>query len=119
MEVKACQANPRVRKDIGKAAFVRGPITYCAEEADNGSNLHLLQADPGRAGEAVVRHVEIGGRAMVMLTLPGARVEAPEGRGLYAPYAPANTHPAALKLIPYFAWANRGEGEMLVWLNTV
>jgi len=22
-----------------------------------------------------------------------------------------------LKFIPYFAWANRGEGEMRVWVN--
>lgn len=119
MEVKAYQANPHVRKDIGKVAFVRGPITYCAEEADNGSDLHLLQADPGKAGESVVRHIEIGGRTMVMLTLPGVRVEIPEKCGLYTPCASANTHPTVLKLIPYFAWANRGEGEMLVWLNTV
>ena len=37
-------ANPLVREDAGKVAFIRGPLAYCAEGADNGDNLHLLHA---------------------------------------------------------------------------
>lgn len=33
---------------------------------------------------------------------------------LYTDYAPGKTRPVTLRLIPYFAWANRGEGEMRV-----
>ena len=43
--------------------------------------------------------------------------EVPGDRPLYADYAPAEVRPVELRLIPYFAWANRGEGEMRVWLR--
>ncbi len=45
MPVRMLAADPLVREDAGKVAFVRGPITFCAEEKDNGANLHLLHAD--------------------------------------------------------------------------
>ena len=45
MPVRMLSANPLVREDVDKVAFTRGPIVYCAEERDNGSNLHLLHAD--------------------------------------------------------------------------
>ena len=35
------------QRDASKVAFVRGPITFCAEGKDNGANLHLLHADGG------------------------------------------------------------------------
>ena len=31
--------------------------------------------------------------------------------------APVKREPATATLIPYFAWANRGENEMTVWLR--
>ena len=117
MAVRLRMADRRVREDSGKAAFTRGPITYCLEEADNGGDLHLLLADPGRLGEAAVVPVEIGGLPMAALEVPGLREEAPGDGPLYTDYAPAEVRPAALRLIPYFAWANRGEGEMRVWLR--
>ena len=45
MEIQVWNADPRVREDIGKAAVTRGPITYCLEEKDNGTDLHLLTLD--------------------------------------------------------------------------
>lgn len=39
------------------------------------------------------------------------------GERLYADWAPAVETPVTLTLIPYFVWANRGEGEMSVWLR--
>ncbi|WP_328273717.1 hypothetical protein [Paenibacillus macerans] len=36
---------------------------------------------------------------------------------MYSPQPPSATRPAALKFIPYYAWANRGEGEMTVWVR--
>ena len=53
---------------------------------------------------------------MQALEVPGLR-EVPGDGPLYADYAPAEVRPVELRLIPYFAWANRGEGEMRVWLR--
>ena len=45
MPVRMLAANPNVREDAGKVAFMRGPVTYCAEGIDNGAALHLLHVD--------------------------------------------------------------------------
>ena len=118
MEVQLHRASPEVKEDIGQVAATRGPLTYCMEQADNGPQLHLCRLDPAAIGQAVVKEVSIGGRTMAMLELPGFREEWPgTGGALYAPYAPPALRPAALRLVPYYAWANRGEGEMRVWLR--
>ena len=152
MPVRMLAANPLVREDAGKVAFVRGPITFCAEEKDNGANLHLLHADvealladpsaakveefdfhAGATGidEQGQGEVEDVTRRMVKLEVPAWReplpaavaaagegaAEVPAFAPLYAVYAPVKREPATATLIPYFAWANRGENEMTVWLR--
>lgn len=121
MEVRCIRANTKVREDIGKVAFLRGPICFCMEEADNGKNLHLLKADTGKLSQIrVERSYELGHESCI-LKVPGKRRK-PEERaaGLYAEYVPeaerAAWTDATLTLIPYYAWSNRGEGEMRVWI---
>lgn len=139
MEVRCVSANTRVREDMGKAAFLRGPICYCMEEADNGKNLHLLRVNMEKAqnmaeqaggmaqeGEperqsfpgvrtAVSREL---GHEMRVLKVPGFRQEpSAEGAALYGAYAPAREAETTLNFVPYYAWNNRGEGEMSVWVR--
>ncbi|MBI0125789.1 hypothetical protein H3U87_01320 [Bifidobacterium sp. W8101] len=45
MPLRAVAANPLVSRDAGKVAVAGGPIVYCAEERDNGANLHLQHPD--------------------------------------------------------------------------
>ncbi len=116
MEIRMRAADRRVREDVGKAAFTRGPVTYCMEEADNGPDLHLLLADARRLNEAEAVPAEICGQKMTALEVPGLREEREDGP-LYTDYAPGKTRPVTLRLIPYYAWANRGEGEMRVWVR--
>lgn len=118
MEAHYIVASPRVRENIGKAAVLRGPIVYCAEEADNGSDLHLYRLDPSRPAEVRAVREEIQGFPVTVLQVPGVKEAAvlPEG-ALYGAYAPPAQERTVLKLIPYFAWANRGEGEMRVWMR--
>lgn len=117
MEVRLMQADGRVREDIGKAAVMRGPVVYCMEEADNGKNLHLcsLAADPAPEAKAE----EKLGQRMVTVTTKGKRlVMQPEEAGeLYQEYSRPEYEEVQLQWIPYFAWANRGEGEMQVFIK--
>ena len=53
---------------------------------------------------------------MTALDVPGLREERSDGP-LYREYAPSQGRPVILRFIPYFAWANRGEGEMRVWVR--
>ena len=122
MRTRLHAADPRVREDTGKAAFTRGPITYCMEQADNGPALHLVRLDTAAIGPrcegVAVEDGEIAGRAVKRLRVPGRRLSAAPTGALYPDYAEPACEDATLTFIPYFAWANRGEGEMDVWVRT-
>ncbi|MCH5337402.1 MAG: glycoside hydrolase family 127 protein [Acetatifactor sp.] len=127
MEVRMLAADSKVRENTGKAAFSRGPICYCMEEADNGSNLHLLKADVeklfsgenGRMNQDVVSVEQSSelGHEMRVLKIPGKRQAEKNGATLYSDYVPGCGSETTLTLVPYYAWNNRGEGEMSVWVR--
>lgn len=121
MPVRLNRANNRVREDMRQVAVTRGPVTFCAEQADNGENLHLLRVDAakfGKDGEGVqVLPDSRFGHRTVKLLVPGFRQQEDAEGALYAAYQSAEESPCAIELIPYYAWGNRGEGEMRVWLN--
>lgn len=126
MEVRCVNANTGVRENIGKVAFLRGPVCYCMEEADNGKDLHLLrvnlqkavsQAGADMSGITVETSRELG-HEMRILKVPGLRQQpSEEAAALYGDYAPPKEQETTLTLVPYYAWNNRGEGEMSVWVR--
>lgn len=107
-------ASPLVQDCLGKVCLSRGPLIYCLEEADNGKNLSLLSLP--RESALYEEPLEGVLEGMVGLRAQGRRLcaDAP----LYG-YAPAKTQPEPvfLRFVPYFAWANRGLGEMRVFLR--
>lgn len=114
MDARFYQADDRVREDIGKLAVMRGPIVYCAEEADNGKNLHLYQIDPLQPVQN--DEIEIEGQKYPSLCVAARKKIRTETAGqLYTKYEKAEYEQVQLRMIPYFAWANRGENEMAVW----
>ena len=115
MEVRVLAADSRVREDIGKVALMRGPIVYCMEEADNGKGLHLckLAAEPNPEASMTDKV----GIPMVGITTDGLRMKAEEAGGLYHVYSKPVYEAVKLQWIPYFTWANRGEGEMQVFIR--
>lgn len=117
MQVRMLSADSRVREDIGKVAFTRGPVTYCLEEADNGKDLHLILADADAAAQAQIVDGDIAGHPVKLLKIPGKRQMPCTEGGLYQDYAAPAFEAAELTLVPYYAWANRGEGEMTVWVR--
>lgn len=118
MEIRCMTANLKVREDIGKVAFMRGPICYCAEEIDNGRNLHLLRVDKGRLGEITIEKTNELGHDMIILKVPGKKLpDTTTEEALYSEYVPLAETPVTITLVPYYAWNNRGEGEMSVWLR--
>ena len=114
MPVEAVHAHPAVQQNAGKIALQRGPLVFCLEEADNGKNLNSLavnsssfQADfnADLLGGTVVlqgkaRQPKLGGWANALYRFESSDVEEIE-----------------VLAIPYFLWANREPGEMIVWLN--
>lgn len=124
MPVHMVMADSRVREDIGKVAFTRGPVTYCMEEIDNGKDLHLLHVDMDRLQGKDGWNVELAvneemGHPMTILKVPALREEAygQEEDSLYTEYHPVKDTPVQAVFVPYYAWNNRGEGEMSVWIR--
>ena len=117
MPVKAVKASPLVEETMNQVCFTRGPLVFCAEEADNGKNLRLLRVLPDQVAEAREKTVLIDGMTLPAITLPGKRVKEPAADApLYAAWTPAETEETEITLVPYFAWNNRDKGEMRVWL---
>ncbi|MNW49314.1 Non-reducing end beta-L-arabinofuranosidase [compost metagenome] len=109
-------SHPLVRANAGKVALQRGPLVYCLEQADNGANLHEL-ALPREAELRIEREAGLLG-GVVTVQAEAVRRAAPDWNGgLYSASAQLSEQKAALKFIPYYAWANRGEGEMTVWVR--
>ncbi|WP_460045077.1 glycoside hydrolase family 127 protein [Pseudomonas sp. S2_H01] len=112
------KANPAVRKLAGKVAIQRGPIVYCLEQADNGPELHQLTL------AQTADFTEISGQGvlegMVQLKAEGMRlstVDSEQAQSLYSQTPATKLTAQTLTFTPYFAWANRGEGEMRVWVD--
>ncbi|HLK91783.1 MAG TPA: glycoside hydrolase family 127 protein [Polyangia bacterium] len=102
MPPRRVTADRRVVDDRGKVALARGPLVYCAEAADHrdASVLDLAVPDGGR--------LTVGSRPDGDNILGGACV-------LGAAAVDRAGRPRQLTAIPYYAWSNRGPGEMAVW----
>jgi len=113
--------NPRIDAVRGCVALERGPIVYCVEEHDLPAGVDLADvavdpaADPVDSGPVA----QLGGLPGVALAgvvrdLDGWRQS--EYRDLRELPAAASAAPTPLLAVPYFAWANRNEGAMRVWI---
>lgn len=118
MPVRRIYGNPLVRHQTGQVAVQRGPLVYCLEQADNGEQLHNLQL-PRDARFSTVEGKGIFARK-ILLQAPGYKqtAEDAENQALWHyDRAPSSRQPQVLTFIPWFSWANRGEGEMRIWVN--
>jgi DUF1680 family protein len=115
MPVRVLRANTRVREDGGRVALQRGPLVYCLEEADNGPALHATKLAKSIDEQIAWEPDLLGG--VVTLDTAGfrERMDA-EDTPLYTE-KPPELEDARLRWIPYYAWANRGVGEMRVWVR--
>lgn len=118
MRVRPVAGHPLIRQTAGKIALQRGPFLYCMEEVDNGSNLHLLHIASDKAFQVEYDPHLLGG--LHKIVAPSVRTEIPSGAdGLYFGDTQWPSSPAQATFIPYYAWGNRGVGEMRVWVNEV
>ena len=100
MFVRKVKANDKVIANKGKIAFEYGPIVYCAEEVDNSKGILNLSLDEEYSSQFIFDKNLFDGIGKIKLTKED------------------KSKLDEVKLIPYFAWANREVGEMAVWLNS-
>lgn len=107
MPVTAIQCNLNVHDNAGRIAITRGPVVYCAEAIDNCRNLqgvYLNSDEEYKVGECEFLLPNITTTAYVPKT----------NNSLYCK-ADSQMEKIDFKLIPYYAFANRGDSSMLVW----
>ena len=113
MSVRILEANPRVLFAANKCAVMRGPVVYCSESVDNGELLRNVRLD--LSSPMTVDTVPEGYSAPT-ISAKGFRRTADEGSPLYFE-GDMSEEQVPLRLIPYHAFSNRGECEMLVWMG--
>lgn len=107
MEVRTVKANGKVEADRGRMAVERGPIVYCAEWPDNDFNVLSLLMNQHPQFEVVEKPGLLYGLNQIKTSVQTLEYDE-QGRLL--------AKDRQLTLIPYYAWAHRGPGNMAVWL---
>ena len=115
MRTRFVEANPLVEESRGQVAVQRGPIVYCLESNDLGGASIDDIAIPLDAKFTPVETTIDGSRIMA---LEGEVVNRSEASWKGTLYREATTkkNMQKVRLIPYYAWGNRGKGEMTVWI---
>ena len=102
MEVKVGSGNPKIEDITGKIVLSKGPIVYCVEEVDNprcfDDNNEAVLITNGITAE--YRAGLLGG----VVTLTGKA------------FLPTTKEELDVTAIPYYAWCNRQQGKMKVWI---
>jgi DUF1680 family protein len=125
MQPQLVHANPAVVDDMGRVAIQRGPIVYCMEQLDQTAGREPIEfyGYTAQLTSDTMHKFEpelLGG--VVTLEHPGSFAGAPKSDALYLtgqPTPAADAKATSLKLIPYYAWANREDSSMQVWIPYV
>jgi len=104
--VRASTCREEVAANRGRLAITRGPLVYCAESVYNSNHVYnyLVTANDA-VRTAKERMLAVADHETVAVTIDAQQSE---GEG------PLKS--AALTLVPYFAWNNRGTSAMEVWI---
>lgn len=125
MPAQLMVAHPLVEECRGQVAVQRGPLVYCVESVDlppgvNVSNVSVLTNSPwnvqpeGNEAEGLKGVPLLNGELLVNANRSLDAVQ-PGAVSLYRPYLPVASTIVKTRLVPYFAWGNRGHSEMSVW----
>lgn len=101
MDVHFNKTLPQVEADRGRLCVTRGPLVYCAEAVDNTAMPASYVLSP-EAGTSVKKADNGIMRGIDFVTVKARSVQE-EGNG-------------SLTMVPYYAWDNRGDDAMIVWM---
>ncbi|HTY38669.1 MAG TPA: glycoside hydrolase family 127 protein [Bacteroidota bacterium] len=109
MPVRRVISNDKLVDDRGRVALERGPILFCAEWPDNknGNVTNLVLADAAPLKTEFAKELLNGVQVVKSSAIPVRRT---------LDKAVVADPPEPLTVIPYYSWAHRGNGQMIVWL---
>jgi len=106
MDVRRVVANPKLVDDRQKVALQRGPIIYCAEWKDNNGKVSDMLIPDDINFTTEFRSDLLNGVQIIKGNVPAVEVQTP---------TQVSTISKSFTAIPYYAWAHRGAGEMMIW----
>jgi uncharacterized protein len=121
MTTHLLKANPAVTEDRGRVAFQRGPVVFCMEHLDqpeHGGGMNLAGYTVLPEGKTMAQFEPKLLDGVMVLTHPATISKTVADTALYFPASTpkAPESPTTVKLIPYYAWANRESASMQVWI---
>jgi DUF1680 family protein len=108
MSVRRVASTDSVTQNRNRVALQRGPLVYCVEHADNGGKVSNILLSADAAFTTAFNKELLNGVVTIQMETPVLKVGADS--------LSVRTEKQKVTAIPYFAWANRGQGEMEVWL---
>ena len=109
MEVRRVVANENLKEDMGKIALQRGPLMYCAEWPDNNGKTSNIIIPASAIFTTEFKPALLNGVTVLKTEVPAVIINGAEN---------ISTVKQSFTAIPYYSWANRGKGEMMVWFPT-
>jgi hypothetical protein len=106
MDVKRVLANENIADDKGKVALQRGPIMYCAEWVDNNGKTSNIIVPNNTQFTTEYKPDLLNGVMILKAQVPTVVITGTDN---------ISTIKQTLTAIPYYSWANRGKGEMMMW----
>jgi len=117
MPAQLIESHPLVEETMNQVAVKRGPIVYCLESNDLPSDISLSNIRVPSDVKWKPRHSAalLDGVTTLEGTLLARKAGDWDGK-LYREFNRPEARQIPAKLIPYFAWSNRGPSEMTVWI---
>jgi DUF1680 family protein len=116
MKAKLMEANPLVEENRNQVAVKFGPIVYCLESVDLPKNENIFNLLLSSGNVFQQQLIQINGAEILSLSTVARKKNEGFADGvLYKELKPASSS-IRVRLIPYFAWGNRGKTDMTVWL---
>jgi DUF1680 family protein len=117
MSAQLLEAHPIVEETRNQVAVRRGPIVYCLESIDLPSEVAIENVTISPSAKFQSRYAAdlLGGTTVLEGKAFAFNSEA-WGKTLYRKISPQKPKEISVRLIPYYAWGNRGDSEMTVWM---
>jgi len=117
MSIKLIESNPLVEETRNQVVVKRGPIDYCIEAKDVPIGKSIFDVVIPANNNFVTKQIEIAGSKMLCVEGNAMLLNSSEWNNqLYKEISTKTTETFTIRLIPYYAWNNRGHSEMTVWM---
>jgi DUF1680 family protein len=117
MPVKLIEANPLVEETRNQVVVKRGPVVYCLESTDMLQNKSIFDVAIPVKNDFVPHQTKIDGSTMLFLEGNANLIDHfGWNHQLYKEVSTKIEETIKIRLIPYYAWDNRGHSEMTVWM---